>query len=64
MWALTKIKALADDKFNVVETLIPLFDKVENVGKGENACNQHFLLFSQCFQMAPSTGSLKLGIVW
>ena len=38
---------------------------VENiVGKGENAGNQHFLLFAQCFQNVSYTGSLKVGIVW
>ena len=34
------------------------------VGKGENAGYQHFLLMPQCFQKAPSAGSLKLGNVW
>ena len=39
-------------------------DLEENiVGKGENAGNQHFLLFPQCFQRASSSGSLKVGIV-
>ena len=28
-----------------------VFDRIENIaGKGENAGNQHFLLFPQCFQ--------------
>ena len=45
--------------------IIPVFDRVENiVGKGENADNQHFLLFPQCFQVASSSGILKLWIVW
>ena len=36
---------------------------VENtLGKGENAGYQHFLLFPQCFQKPPSSGSLKLGL--
>ena len=41
-------------------------DSVENnVGKGENAGYQHFLLFPQCFLKASnSSGSLKVGIVW
>ena len=31
--------------------IISVFDRVENnVGKGENAGYQHFLLFPQCFQ--------------
>ena len=48
--------------------------RIENiVGKGENAGYQHFLLFSQYFQMDSSSvslkmdsssGSLKVGIVW
>ena len=39
--------------------------RVENtVGKGENAGNQHFLLFPLCFQKASYAGSLKVGIVW
>ena len=38
---------------------------VENiVQKGENAGNQHFLVFPQCFQESPSLGSLKVVIVW
>ena len=47
--------------------MIPVFDRVENnVGKGENAPNQHFILpppppvFSKAFFF----GSLKVGIVW
>ena len=38
---------------------------VENVvGKGENACCQHFLLFRQCFQKAYFTRLFKVRIVW
>ena len=41
------------------------FGKVENIViKGENAAYQHFLLFPKCFQNAPVSGSLKVGIVW
>ena len=45
----TKFKAFAaDDKLNVAQIIISVFDRVENiVGKGENAGNQHFLLFPQ-----------------
>ena len=40
-------------------------NRVENVvRKGENAGNQHFLLFPQCFQKFTFSGSLKVGIVW
>ena len=62
---LTKLKAFADDKFNVTKLTIFLFDRVENiVGKGKNAGYKHFLLFPQCFQKPSSPGSLKVGIVW
>ena len=33
-------------------------------GNGENDVYQHFLLFPQCFQKAPFSGSLKVVIVW
>ena len=49
----TKSKAFADNKINVAQMMISVFDKVENiVGKGENAGYQHFLLFPQCFPKA------------
>ena len=39
--------------------------RVENiVGKGENAGDQHVLLFQQYFQEASFPGLLKVGIVW
>ena len=45
-----KLKASADDKYNVVKMMISPFLRLENVvGKGENAGFQHFLLFPQCF---------------
>ena len=41
-----------------------VLDRIENnVGKGDSACYQHFVLFPQCFQEAHSSGSLKLWIV-
>ena len=47
------------------KTLNFLFVRVENiVGKGENAGNQHFLLFPQRSQKLPFSGSLKVRIVW
>ena len=47
----TKLKASADDKINVVQMVIYVFHRVENiVGKAENAGYQHFLLYPQCFQ--------------
>ena len=45
--------------------MIFVFDGIENnVGKGENAGYQHFLLFQQCFQKTFSSVVLKVGIVW
>ena len=42
-----------------------VFDRVENiVVKGENAGNQHFLLFPQCFQKLYFPVLLKPVIVW
>ena len=44
----TKLKAFADDKFTVTNFSISGFDGRENnVGKGENAVYQHYLLFPQ-----------------
>ena len=38
--------------------MISLYGRVEkNVGKGENAGYQHFLLFPQCFQKASTTSA-------
>ena len=65
IWALTKLKAFADDKFSFAKMLISLFVRVENiVGKRENAGYQHFLLLPRCFQKDPLSGSLKVRIVW
>ena len=58
----TKLKAFADRKIKHCSNDVPkvLFDTVENaVGKRENAGNQHFLFFSQCFPK-PSVGWLQL----
>ena len=41
------------------------YDRVANiVEKGENAGNQRFLFFTQCFQKVSFSGSLKVRIVW
>ena len=43
--------AIADNKINVNKNLKFVLERVENLAaKGENAGNQHFLLFAQCFQ--------------
>ena len=51
------------------ENLEFLWQRVENmVGKGENACYSHFLLFflfvPQCFPKPSSLRLLKVQIVW
>ena len=59
------LKAFADNKINVTYNLKFFLGWVENiVRKGENAGYQHFLLFSQGFQTASFSGTLKVGIVW
>ena len=61
----SKLKALADETINVNKKLKLVLGRVENIlGKAENAGYQHFLLLSKCFQKPPSSGSLKVGIVW
>ena len=60
-----KFKPFADDSSIVAKMAIFVFDRVENnVGKGENAGYQHFLLFPQCFQKASFPELLEVGIVW
>ena len=60
----SNFKAFADDIFNVVQIMICVPVRIENiVEKGENAGYQHFLLFPQCFQKASLSGSLKVGIM-
>ena len=42
----TKLKSSADDMTDVSITKIPVFDRIYYImGNGENAGNQHFLLF-------------------
>ena len=45
--------------------MISVFDGVENiVGKGENACYKHLLLFQLSFEKVSVLGSLKHKNVW
>ena len=56
-----KLKAFADDIFNVATMMISGLYRVENiVRKGENAGFQYFLLCPQCFQKLSVSESLKL----
>ena len=49
---------------NSVRILQMCPEKVNIVGKGENAGYQLFLLFPQCFQRASFSESVKLRTVW
>ena len=45
--------------------IIPVSKRVKNiVRKGENAGDQHFLLFPQCFEKASFSDTSKGVIVW
>ena len=60
-----KPKAFADNKINITQKLKFVVEWVENiVGIGENAGNQHFLFFPQCFQKASFPGSLNGRSYW
>ena len=53
IWALSKLKAFADDKFSIGKIPISLFDRVEHiVEKGENAGYQHCFHFPTMFSKA------------
>ena len=53
-------KALGDNKLTLAQMVQIFIDRLENnVGKGENAGYQHFLLFPQCFQKAYFLGWLS-----
>ena len=54
--AFCKFKGFADVKFIVAQMVQFFTDKIINiVGKGENACYHHFILFPQCFRKASSS---------
>ena len=57
---LSKLKAFAEDKINVIEKLKFVFRWVENiVGTGEYAGYKHFLLFPQGCLKSSRSWSLK-----
>ena len=60
----SKFKAFAHEK-NICDVKMKFVsERIEIIlGKGENAGNQHFLLFPKCFQKPPSQELLKFGIV-
>ena len=59
------MKQFADDNFKFDENGRKLSKRVENnVGKGEIARYEQFLLFPRCFQKACFPGASKGVIVW
>ena len=61
---LSELKAFADNKINVPETMKSVCERIEKVlRKGEIAGYQHFLLFPKCFRKPHFLGLLKVGIV-
>ena len=59
------MKEFADDNFKFDENGRKLSKQVENnVGKGEIARNEQFLLFPQCFQKACFSEASKEVLVW
>ena len=61
----SELKGFADDNFKFDEDERKLSKAVENnVGKGEIARYEQFLLFPQCFQKACFPGVSKGVIVW
>ena len=65
----TKFKTFEDVTSNVTKMVISVFDKIENiVRKGENAGNQHFLLFvnfnQKSNQSKSSSWLFEVGVMW
>ena len=57
---LVQIESICRQQYKINKNDLSFFDMVKNiVGKGENADNQHFLLFQQCFQRAFYSWVLK-----
>ena len=64
-WSKLKAFNFADHKLHAIQKMKFVMGWVENiVGKGENAGNQHFLLFPQCFQKGFFPRVVRSGIVW
>ena len=59
-----EVPVFTDNKFNVAELLISVSNLQNLVGKGENAGNQHFLLFPQFYKNKPvSHGHENMGFL-
>ena len=61
----TKLKAFADNKLNVTNMIIFVFDRVENIlGKGEIACTSNFSFSHNVFKRLLFPDASKGVIVW
>ena len=60
--ALTKLKALPDNKFNVAKITISVFERVENIVEKRRKCI--FFLFPQYFKKHSISELLKLRTMW
>ena len=59
----TKLKAFADNKLNVTEMIISVFDRVENiVGKRENAYTSNFSFSHNVLKRLPSQRRQKVSV--
>ena len=59
----TKLKAFADDIWNVTKMIISVFDRVKNiVGKGEVACTSNFSFSHNVFKRLLSQTRQKVSL--
>ena len=58
--ALTKLKAITDDKFIVADMMVSVLDREANVMER----GHYFLLFPNCFQKLSVQVIKKLSIIW
>ena len=59
----TKLRAFADDKFNLTKMVISVFDREENVvGKGEIACTSNFSFIHNVFKRLLSQRRQKVSL--
>ena len=61
----SKLKAFADDEINVINKLKFVSERIESIlGKREMLVTSIFSFSENVCQKPPSSGSLKVGIVW
>ena len=60
----TKLKAFADDKINVAQMMVFVFDRVENIVENGEMLVTSILSFSHNVLKSSFLGSLKVGTLW